>query len=380
MRVTCGNEEQLFIQTILKPDVEKRVKQGKQLPSVLVLEFDAVSRLMFHRKMPKTISFIENKLKNSIKYTTIEFEKYHSLGRNSNNNLRPLLCASGPLGYGRLNIENKTAHLPCTLDNFIFNVFKSNGYSTSLITNICYDYIGGYFGEADAYNVDYEYAAWSCHPEYDVYGNWNSYDGPYGVNRRCINGKYVHKYQMDIIKDFVYKHVVKQLPYFSFISFIEGHEFGLNVLGLVDNDFVELLEHLTSPSFHQQQPPIIFILADHGLHYGPMWSRTRAGRLESRLPILIIIIPNEYLMSSDKKQMLIQNQFRLVTPRDIYWTLFNIASPKKNNTVNDFRRQSLFDDLSVERNCSTEGIPKWLCACSEDGIKINPALLRKKKQ
>ncbi|CAF1594658.1 unnamed protein product, partial [Didymodactylos carnosus] len=146
------------------------------------------------------------------------------------------------------------------------------------------------------------------------------------------------------------------------------------ILGLVDDDFVELLEHLTSPSFHQQQPPIIFILADHGLHYGPMWSKTTAGRLESRLPILITIMPNEYLMSSKKKQMLIQNQFRLVTPRDIYWTLFNIASPIKNNMVNDFRRQSLFDDLSMERNCSTEGIPEPLCACSEDGIKINPAL------
>ncbi|CAF1639633.1 unnamed protein product [Didymodactylos carnosus] len=96
---------------------------------------------------------------------------------------------------------------------------------------MCWDYIADYFGRTDAYNVDYEYVTWSCHPEYDVYGNWGDYTGPYGVKRRCINGKYVHKYQTDIIKDFVYKHAVKQLPYFSFISFIEGHEIGLNVLG-----------------------------------------------------------------------------------------------------------------------------------------------------
>ncbi|CAF1080848.1 unnamed protein product [Didymodactylos carnosus] len=284
-----------------------------------------------------------------------------------------MFCGSGKFGWGKANVKYKTHNIPCTAKDFIFNVFKANGYSTALISNMCVDYIGDYYGRTSAYHVDYESVMWSCHPEYDVDGQWNSVVGPYGVKRRCIDGRYVHSYQLDVIKDFVQKHDSKHLPYFSFVSFIEGHEPSMEVVGMVDQELSTLVQYLTSNELNQ--PPIILLVADHGLHYGPMFQQTTAGKMEWRLPILIAITPNQYL-SDTTKQTLIENEYHLVTPRDLYWTLYNMAtdSISKPLHTDDLRRPSLFHKLSFERDCVSEGIPQHLCACSQDGIKINPSL------
>ncbi|CAF1458649.1 unnamed protein product [Didymodactylos carnosus] len=83
--VTCNGQEQLFLQTILKPAVEQRIKQKlmeterKSRPPVLMIEFDGVSRRHFHRKMPQTVEFIRKNLRPE-SYTVVDFQKYHSLG------------------------------------------------------------------------------------------------------------------------------------------------------------------------------------------------------------------------------------------------------------------------------------------------------------
>ncbi|CAF1206213.1 unnamed protein product, partial [Didymodactylos carnosus] len=123
--VTCNNQEQLFIQTIFKPEVanrsiQKQNRTKRNLPPVLVIEFDGVSRTHFHRKMINTMDYLQHKL-SVMNYTIVDFEKYHALDRNSDGNIRSMFCASGKYGWGKSNNKDKKANLPCGVDDFIFN-------------------------------------------------------------------------------------------------------------------------------------------------------------------------------------------------------------------------------------------------------------------
>ncbi|CAF1590865.1 unnamed protein product [Adineta ricciae] len=375
--VACDNQEQLFIQTIIKSEVESKLpRKRSNLPPVILLEFDSLSRLHFYRKLPETANFIWNNLSRlADRYTVLDYHRYHTLGRNTDPNIRVIFCASGKYGWGKNRAWLKTWWWRwCRKDYYIFNVFKRNGYVTSLAVNVCQDLILDYVGKSDDFHVDYESVTWACHKEYDLDGQWDDSFGPYGHNPRCIDGKYVHTYLLDYIKNFVEKHDRKPFPYIQFASFTEGHERTMEIVGLMDRELTRLLEYLTSSKL--KQPPIIFLFGDHGLHYGPTFDQTIAGKMEARLPAFIPIIPNQYLTSSSK-QVLIENQDHFVTHRDFYWTLFNIATNQSDKPLatDDIRRTSLFNRISTKRDCITEGIPKSLCACSDDGIHFNPELL-----
>ncbi|CAF1651260.1 unnamed protein product [Adineta ricciae] len=325
--VERDNQEQLFIQTIVKSEVESKLpRKRSNLPPVILFEFDSLSRLHFYRKLPETANFIwKNLSRLADKYAILDYHKYHTLGRNTDPNIRAIFCASGKYGWGKNRSWLKTLWWRwCRKDYYIFNVFKRNGYVTSLAVNVCQDLILDYAGKSDDFHVDYESVTWACHKEYDLDGQWDDSFGPYGYNPRCIDGK--------------------------------------------------LLEYLTSSKL--KQPPIIFLFGDHGLHYGPTFDQTIAGKMEARLPAFIPIIPNQYLIVSSK-EVLIENQDRFVTHRDFYWTLFNIATNQSDKPLatDDIRRTSLFNRISTKRDCITEGIPKYLCACSDDGIHFNPELL-----
>ncbi|UJR17300.1 hypothetical protein I4U23_004195 [Adineta vaga] len=278
---------------------------------------------------------------------------------------------------GKSNSWFKTWWRWCRKDDYIFNIFKRNGYITSLAVNVCQDLIRDYVGNSKDFHVDYESITWACHPEYDLDGQWDDFYGPYGKHPRCIDGKYVHTYLFDYVKDFVEKHDKKPFPYVKFLSLTEGHEGTMEIVGLMDHELRELLVYLTSSQL--KQPPMIFLLSDHGLHYGSMFAQTIAGKMEARLPLLLPIIPTKYL-SQSSKQILTENQNRFATHRDFYWTLYNIATNQQDKllTRHDVRRSSLFNKLPAERDCISEGIPKYLCACSDDGVNFNPELLLRK--
>jgi hypothetical protein len=66
-----------------------------------------------------------------------------------------------------------------------------------------------------------------------MYSNFRG--GPYSIERRCINERYVHSYTFDYMKEFMdnYEHS----PKFIFTHMIEAHESSGSVLTTVDKDF-----------------------------------------------------------------------------------------------------------------------------------------------
>lgn len=72
-----------------------------------------------------------------------------------------------------------------------------------------------------------------------MYSNFRG--GPYSIERRCINEKYVHSYTFEYMNEFMENYV--ESPKFVFTHMIEAHESSGSVLSTVDGEFALFVEN-----------------------------------------------------------------------------------------------------------------------------------------
>jgi hypothetical protein len=106
---------------------------------------------------------------------------------------------------------------------------------------------------------------------------------------------------------------------------------------------------------------------------------TLQGKLEERLPLQVISLPKKFVQEyprlllklcfiyfSSLTSDLAKNQQKLVTPFDIHATLQHILQlPNTSFAPREIYQESIFLEISLERNCKNARIADHWCVCQQ---------------
>jgi hypothetical protein len=337
-----------------KKNLSKKRKKKENINSiynnVLFIFLDTLSRAHFQRTMKKTSKFLEKYMKKNNFYSAYQFNKYHSIGRNTHPNIAAM--------YFGMPMKKKKG-------KNIIKYFKENGYITANIGNICSKELFAVEQKdtkIDFNSYDHENIGMWCDPNY--YDRENPYPinkGEFSVIRRCLYGKEASEYVFEYSKDFWLKY--KNNRKFARLSFIEGHEITGEVIKYLDKPLYKFLNGFMKEE--KLNNTSIIIASDHGLHYGIYVNSGREDALiENFLPILILLLPIQK-NNKIKLEELYINQDKFITPFDIYNTMLFIAKGKSNSKHNSKYGNSLFGYINPKgRNCTMYHLIKpHYCQC-----------------
>ncbi|CAH0726077.1 unnamed protein product, partial [Brenthis ino] len=376
VRVACYYREkfiydQFFLFAPKKPfvtfkDEYSEIPQNQTAYNIIIIGIDAISRLNFYRTMPKTLSFLKKK-------GAIEFYGYNKVGDNTFPNLTPILL-------GMKDTELKKTCWPnmrATFDNcpFIWDSFKEVGYYTALGEDTAT--LGTFNFEKFGFSrtpTDY-YLHTFMHEAERYTGNnrdFNSYI--------CMGSKYFYKILLDYIENLTL--TLKSSKLFGFFWEVTMSHDYLNYPMAMDDDYETLLKRL---DYHRYlDETILIILSDHGIRWGEI-RFTKQGRLEERLPLMHILLPNSFRDNfSLAYENMKLNSHRLTTPFDVYATLVDLVNVDvlKNENIKLRSRAhyafdrgiSLFLPVPSNRTCETAEIDDHWCTCHK-GQKIQTSSL-----
>lgn len=349
-----------FFATALKKDIilhdnVKEVPKNKSAYNVLILGIDALSRLNFHRTMPRTLSFIQKK-------GAVELLGYNKIGDNSYPNLVAML-----MGY-KENELKKICH-PFTSTSFdfcplIWHWYKQAGYYTA-------------FGEDSSSLGTFNYLLKgfvTTPTDYYLHPFVHFSERAVGVNKDfnvqlCMGEKFYFKVLLDYVEDVIT--TVRSSKLFAFFWEITMSHDYLNYPMVMDDSYEKFFKRLDDTKYLEET--IIFIVSDHGIRWGPIRS-TMQGRLEERLPLVYILTPQSFRDSySDAFNNLKINSKRLTTPLDVHQTLvdlINLDNLKNEQILSRMkepyaikRSMSLFLQVPTNRTCKSAGIDDHWCTC-----------------
>lgn len=322
------------------------VSTAKKL-NVIVIGLDSVSRMNFHRQMPKTRTFLDKKL------NAIEFFGFNKIGDNTFPNLMATLT-------GLSVQELQTSCLKTNLsrfDNctFIWEKFHNNGY----VTGFAEEY--GYYG-VFTYNTQgflhvpmmHYLLPFSLEVEHEISRNRN-------YIKKCNTLKPTLQYFMEYSTKFIQTYHEAKKKFFGIFWECEITHESFNYDPNFDNYYQKHLSELKSSGVLNDS--ILFFISDHGARFGLIMDSYQ-GRFEERLPLLYVILPDWFKKKYPQVIMNLKgNSRKLTTPYDIHETLKAIID-EDYSTDPIFRRGiSLFRSIPSNRTCSVAGISIHLCTC-----------------
>lgn len=366
--VTCEyNKKQVYEQYFLfarKKQVQRSIKKiNKTSYNVIVMGIDAISRLNFHRTMPKTVDYLKQK-------GAIELLGYNKVGDNTFPNLTPMLLGIKDTDLKRTCWPRNDANF----DNcpFIWQWFSEAGFYTALGEDSAklgtFNFLKHGFIKSP---TDYYIRTFIREAEYNV-GNtkdFNSYI--------CMGNKYFYKVLLDYILDLTT--VLRSFKLFGFFWEVSMSHDYLTYPMAMDDSYESFLKTLDGN--HYLDKTVLILLSDHGIRWGAI-RYTKQGRLEERLPFVHILLPPSFQeIYSLAYQNLQDNSERLTTPYDMYSTLSDLIDLNVINNENikqriqspytESRSISLFLPIPSNRTCKMAGIDDHWCTCHKV-IKIPP--------
>ncbi|XP_026757113.2 uncharacterized protein LOC113516836 [Galleria mellonella] len=323
--------------------------------NVIVMGLDAISRLNFHRTMPKTLAFLKKK-------GAIELLGYNKVGDNTFPNLTPML-----LGIREKDLK-KTCwpHIRSTFDNcpFIWEFYKDAGYYTALGEDSAK--LGTFnFGKFGFIGTPTDYYIHTFMHEAETHiGNKKDYN-----TFICMGNQHFYKVLLDYIEALTT--TLKSSKLFGFFWEVTlSHDY-LNYPMLMDSSYEKFLKNLDESQYLDDT--ILILLSDHGIRWGDI-RYTKQGRLEERLPFVHILVPPTFEENYNRAYNNLRlNSRRLTTPFDIHATLSDlinldsltdekITSRSEMPYAHD-RSISLFLPLPKNRTCKIAGIDDHWCTC-----------------
>jgi hypothetical protein len=322
--------------------------------NVLILYFDNLSRVHYHRKLKKLDKWLEQFTpdKNASLEAT-EFMRYHTISKNtyiSNNGM-----------YFNQNAEvnhNETLN--------VFKYFSQNGYVTGMFDDECKMSTVLYEPDLDRppfYNWDHFGSSISCDYNYDrgTVRNLMFSSGRNSQYKRCLYGKNLLQIQFEYLMQFweAYPDVRK----FFRTSSNYAHEFSGELVQYADDDFVEFLQSFYEKGYLNDTQ--LLLISDHGAHFLTM--RVNAfpddsRRIENALPLLIHLAPKD--TPEKYLEILRNNQQLFLNSHDIYATLRSLAEGKlpdrkakcdRNSTLGCITAYSYFNEnLPNKRDCESK--------------------------
>lgn len=361
IRVSCDYKNKTIYKDFfsfapIKPHV---VKKKKSLPlNVLVIGIDAVSRLNFHRQMPKTIEILEN-------LNAVELLGYNKVADNTFPNLIPVLTGLNESELITKCFKTKKSRFDdCS---FVWQNYSRNGYATA-------------FGEDSAWMGIFNYLkqGFGKQPT-DYYWDHFNYESEHQIGNshrmnveQCVGARMVHNTLLRYVDTFVNSMRNNKTSFFGFFwSSSLSHDY-LNKPKLGDKDFAKLLLKLQYSG--ALNDTVLMLMSDHGIRWGDIRT-TYQGRMEERLPFLFVALPEKY--GSDYFHLynnLRKNARKLTTPFDLHETLKALVDPyaltadkinKDSSNGKKRRGYSLFEPIPLNRTCEDAGIESHWCTCQQ---------------
>ncbi|RZC39844.1 DUF229 and/or Phosphodiest domain containing protein [Asbolus verrucosus] len=339
------------------PNKIKERKLFKRKPlNILIVGLDGVSRLNFHRQMPKTVQYLKS-------ITQVEFLGYNKIAYNTFPNLVTLLTGMSEWEFRRLCWKNEDARFDkCP---FIWKDYKAEGFVTSFGEDAswmgAFNYIKKGFKKQP---TDYMWGVFDRAAEYHI-GN------SYNLNlMECMGAREVYKIFLNHIENFVIKMDMERLPYFAFYWGVSlSHDY-LNKPNQGDEDYHNFFKNIKENG-HLDNTAMI-VMSDHGIRWGDI-RKTYQGRMEERLPFNFVVLPDWYKEQyQDAYNNLLKNTRRLTTPYDMHETLKDLLNPfhltrkfLQSRYQTQSRGYSLFNEIPPKRTCEDAGIDIQWCTCQQ---------------
>ncbi|CAK9829876.1 hypothetical protein ANTRET_LOCUS7149 [Anthophora retusa] len=326
--------------------------------SVLIIGIDSVSRLNFHRMMPKTVQALQH-------LNAVEMLGYTKVADNTYPNLVPVLSGLSEGELHDLCWQNKEK----TFDEcpFIWKNFSASGYRTIFGEDACsmttFNYLKRGF---QVQPTDYYLRPFCIASEKDI-GNTHKLNANLCVGTRKTFDNLLH-YAQKTASQFASD------PYFALIWQASlTHDF-FNYPQLGDESYYNLITHLYTDRLLNQTA--LIVMSDHGMRWGS-FRQTYQGRMEDSLPFVFIVLPRWW---KEKYQVawanLRRNTRSLTTAFDLHETLLDFLNsekleesrlrsrsksmPRENNLP---RGISWFLPIPDYRTCKLASIDSHWCMC-----------------
>ena len=127
-------------------------------------------------------------------------------------------------------------------DRYWWSDYKRHyNYTTLYLNDMCEDILETDFGGEGEW-LDHHLVEWSCHPEYDAFGHYSNFVGPFSMRRRCIAGRYVHSYMFDYLKQAWTRYASRGVGRVAHATFIENHDGSMEVLQTMDRELANFIQ------------------------------------------------------------------------------------------------------------------------------------------
>lgn len=357
-----------------KPWVEKRCRQAlnknpivsSDRLSVLIVGLDSISRLNFHRMMPKTVKALQS-------LDAVEMLGYTKVADNTYPNLIPVLA-----GLNKDELHDLCWQKPDkTFDEcpFLWKKFSAAGYRTVFGEDACnmttFNYLKPGF---QAQPTDYYLRPYCIGAERDI-GNTCKLNANLCIGTRKTFDCLLH-YTRKTAREFSSK------LYFAFFWQASlTHDF-FTYPQLGDDSYHDFIEYLSQEDLLNRT--VLIMMSDHGMRWGE-FRQTYQGRTEDSLPFVFIVLPQWWRIKYPLAwSNLRKNTRSLTTAFDLHETLIDLLNPRvlresflkkriKTQTVSPVPRGiSWFLKIPNDRTCDTAQIASHWCMChTSNNISLN---------
>ncbi|XP_061714601.1 LOW QUALITY PROTEIN: uncharacterized protein LOC133523106 [Cydia pomonella] len=315
--------------------------------NVLIFGYDSTARNGFIRRMPKSWQMLKD-----IGATVME--GYNIVGDGTPAALFPILTGQTEL---ELPDVRRSKHNNASLDSFpfIFYKMKLDGYRTAFfedmpnIGTFQYRFNGFRHQPADHYLRSFFLEDLTARRKK-------------GMPYYCLGDTPQFKVMMNITEQFL--DLGGKRFIFTFVVDITHDDF--NHIPSADDDTAALLRSLLS---RHAEDTLIVVMGDHGPRFANV-RNTLQGKLEERLPLLGIRLPDRLTRARPHAQRALEANARaLTTPHDLHATILDVLdmrqhwNPYKVRGADYTRALTMLEPIPRNRSCSEAGIEPHWCAC-----------------
>lgn len=348
-----------------KPDVEAKIKKAKRSDpgtpplSLLIVGIDSVSRLNFHRMMPKTVKALRD-------LGAVEMLGYNKVAENTYPNVIATLTGLSSDEIQTTCWKNKKS--PFDSCPFVWKNFSSSGYRTIFGEDACdistFNYLKPGFRVQP---TDYYLRPFCIAAEREI-GNHHK------VNTNLCLGA---RKNFQVLLDYTYKTALefRNDPYFAFFWQTSLTHDYLDYAQLGDDSYSSFINNLQRKNLLKKTA--LIVMSDHGIRWGS-FRQTYQGRVEDSLPFVFLVIPDWWKERFPGAWVnLRRNTKSLTTAYDLHETLLDILNSQQLNeetmrqrnkqlSKNITRGMSWFLPIPDSRTCSMAEIPEHWCMCHEN--------------
>ncbi|XP_045519870.1 uncharacterized protein LOC123711362 [Pieris brassicae] len=317
--------------------------------NILMIGMDSMSLPRFAQTMTETLNFMKSNF-------WLSYRGYHKVDDNTFPNLMAILTG---LKFQIFSDKCLGQMDPCN-DLLLWTTFNSLGYVTA--------YGEDYVSLPDTFSKNYTLTIKPTDhymkPLFKMAEKTKNCDGtPYLCSGKVTSGQQLLDYAYDFAMTY------RDDPFFGLFWMNSFSHNPSNHPEDVDKIYENFLNRLFYTGVLKNTFVIFF--SDHGVRFGKDRLNVE-GYYDDRMPLLFILPPTLFKSRyPEKYKSMIVNQFRLVTPYDVYKTMFDIykLSDCRPKTTTEYvtkkfnNHESLFNIVPGNRTCQDVLIEEKWCSC-----------------